>query len=217
MALDLSSLVVAHLLKQGSHFTYDRGEVRRKTHRDRATELEQAKSLGFYQYNVFKLVPIDKIIPQRIWKEIKAEKVRAKVDKGVPLKPIQLAEQGGRYGIEDGIHRYNVSKERGFTHVPAFLTVTVDAPELYEQPESEKRQLPVGTYVKLRKPIDGFTWAVVDEVLGPRLWKGVKRQVYGLIGGNAKGSDFIGDIMDDKFDVATPPANVQKQLDAGRF
>ena len=217
MALDPSSLVVAHLLKQGSHYHYDRSDVRKKTHRDRATELEQAKTMGFYQYNVFKLIPIDKIVPQRIWKEIKAEKVRANMDRGRPLKPINLAEQGSRYGIEDGIHRYNVSVERGFTHMPAYLTVTVDAPELYEQPDAEKPQLKPGAYVKLRKPIDGMTWAVVDEVLGARMWKGVKRQVYGLIGGNANEAEFIGDIMDDKFDVEKPPANIKKLLDAERF
>lgn len=217
MALDADSLVLAHLHKQASHYHYNRSDVSRKTRRDRTRETEEAKTLGFYTYTVFKLIPIDKIIPQAVWREAKAEQVRKDMDRGKALNPIEVSEHGGRYAISDGIHRYNVSKERNFTHVPAYLTVSVEAPELYEKPEPEKKVLPVGTYVKLREPIDGFSWAIIDEHLGPRIWKGVRRQVYGLFGATASKSDFIGDIMDDKFDPAMPSPSVKKQLDAARW
>jgi|GEM_PF-3606731 len=46
----------------------------------------------------------------RYWKE--------KIKKGEKIKPILVIKEGGRYGIEDGKHRFQAFKELGITDIP---------------------------------------------------------------------------------------------------
>lgn len=213
-ALRPDALVVAFLTKTATHYRVDESVVKRKTRRDKAREHEEARAMGFYTITEYKRLPIGRIVSREIWKPARARRVRDEIDRGKALAPIDVAETSpGRYEIEDGIHRYNVSMERNYTHIPAFVTRTVKAPELYEEPEAEKPALKEGTYVKMRKPQEGLVWAVVDEALGGRIMKGIKRQVYSLFAADAKQVKYIGDFRDDELDPGNPPPAVRRQLD----
>lgn len=185
------------------HYRIDQAHVRRTTQRDKASEIEQAKEFGFYTYTVMKIVPIKKIKVPPVWHQGRIKQIREALTKRTPLPPIELHDAGGRYEISDGIHRTNASIEEGFTHIPAYFSVAVERPDLYEQPEPEKPKLAPGTWVKFRDPKknrERFPWALIVEYVGPRSWKGARRHVYGLVGGNNSHADWIGDWSDDQFD-----------------
>jgi|GEM_PF-2440754 len=182
------------------HYKIDQGDVRKKTRRDKKQELEEAKDLGFYSYTVMKVVPIKQVKTPPVWNQGRIDRIKKGLASGKAFPPISLAGKRPPYEISDGIHRTNASIDAGYTHIPAYFTVLVERPDLYEEPEKEKPKLRPGTWVKMRASRDGFDWAVVIEYVGPRVWKGVKRHLYGLVAGDTNKSDFIGDWMDSEFD-----------------
>ena len=196
-----------------THYKLDRSAVRKGEQRDRDAERETAERHGFYQYKRFVLVPIGQIEHQPVWHPGRIESILDAIDRGKPLPPIRADKDRGKYAITDGIHRYNASLQRGFTHIPVLETVTVDAPEMYVPPMPEKPVLRPGTYVKLtEKPYRATSlWARVVEYLGPYRGRGdVTRHVYALDGIVNGHVDFVGDWHDDKFDSegGRPPRDV---------
>lgn len=202
------------------HYKIDQSDVRRRTHRDKSRELEEAKDLGFYSYTVMKVVPLSQIKMPPVWNQGRIDRIRKGLEAGKALPPISLAGKHPPYEISDGIHRTNASKEAGYTHIPAYFTEVVERPDLYEEPEKEKPKLRPGAWVKMRKPVQGYEWALVIEYVSPRHWKGVRRHLYGLVGGDANTSDFIGDWMDSEFDPVREgqvPRKVRETILANPF
>lgn len=193
-----------------THYNLDFKAVRDGVRRDRQAEKETAERHGFYQYKQFVLVPVGQIAHRPVWHPGRIKGILEAIDRGKPLPPINADKDGGKYHISDGIHRYNASVQRGFTHIPVLETVTVDAPEMYVPPEPEKPILKPGTYVKLtEKPYQATSlWARVEEYLGPYRRDGVNRHVYALDGISDGQVGFVGDWHDDKFDVGRPPRDV---------
>jgi len=200
-----------------THYKVDPSAVREGERRDRDAERETAERHGFYQYQRFVLVPVDQIAHQPVWNPGRIESILDAIDRGTPLPPIRADKDRGKYDITDGIHRYNASLQRGYTHIPVLETVTVDAPEMYVPPMLEKPVLRPGTYVKLtEKPYRATSlWARVVEYLGPYRGRGdVTRHVYALDGIVRGRVDFVGDWHDDKFDVGRPPRDVLQAFEA---
>lgn len=199
-----------------SCYKLDKGSAARETLRDKVEELSSAREYGFYIYHVLKLIPLTDIHPEAVWNDSRIESIREGIQAGVPLPAIHVSlNKDHKYHISDGIHRYNASKEAGFTHIPAIVSVYVDTPDLKVMPEPEKPRLPIGAWVVLRDPDRGVEpWAMVEEQLPSRTWNGGKRHVYGLVGVRRGKGDFIGDTWDDKFDPATttPPMAIQKEV-----
>jgi hypothetical protein len=194
------------------HYRVDMADVKRRTRRDRDSEREEAAEYGFYTYNVFEIVPIKDIVHTEVWRPERYERVTEAIAKNIPLPAIQVDKQGSKYSIADGIHRYNASRDAGMTHIPVVYGVVVEAPELFKPPEAEKPALTAGAWVKLHDPRKwGATspWARVDEVLGTRMQKGVKRHLYGLVGIVNDEPDFLGDILDSEIEAADPPAQAE--------
>lgn len=200
-----------------SSYRLDKGDAARETLRDKAEELASAREYGFYIYHVLEILPLADIHPEAVWNDSRIEHIREGIRAGVPLPPIHVSlNKDGKYHISDGIHRYNASKEAGFTHIPAIVSVYKDVPEMKVQPEEEKPRLPVGSWVILRDPDRGVEpWAMIEEQLPSRTWNGSTRHIYGLVGVRRGKGDFIGDTWDNKFDPAMthPPANIQKEVE----
>lgn len=198
------------------HYRVNMSDVKRWTARDPEGEREEAAEYGFYSYNVFEVVPIKDIVHNDVWRPERYDRITEGIRKGDALPPIRVDKKGTRYEIADGIHRYNASRDAGMTHIPVIYSVVVEAPELFRVPESEKPVLEVGAWVKLYDPAKfqaDAPWAKVDEVLGSRMHKGVRRHRYGLVGIENGEANFLGDVEDTEFDVAKrPPAEVTEIL-----
>jgi len=178
---------------------------------DPETQRDEARELGVYTKARLLLVPIRLIIPKPVWNPGRYEEVRRHIERGTPLDPLDVVDKGGKFDIVDGIHRYNASKDLGFTHVPVLVEESVPAPELYEPPEPEKRRLRLGAWVKLREPSWGFLYGWVGEHLGSMRHKGVRRHRYGLNLINESVSQDVADFADDEFDpTRTVPAAIRR-------
>jgi hypothetical protein len=203
------------------HYTFDRAKVTRELRQANAPS-EQKKSreqLGGYLVRKLLLVPIADIDVPPIWKPERAARVRQAMDAGVALPPVHLGrnepEGRGPWVIGDGIHRTNVSIERGMTHVPAIVEAWVDTPGDLVPEEPEKPILPIGTWVKLRREAarvhgHGRTQGMVEEYLGARRvgpTGRVTRHLY-AIGLVKRGDDWPDtlDLSDVSFDLAPRPA-----------
>jgi hypothetical protein len=204
-----------------SHFKYDKALVRRTTRRDLERELQDARRDGFYSYTTFQLVPIHTIVPEAVWNPPRIERIREALANKTPLPPIYgHFDQAGRFHISDGIHRYNASLEAGFTHVPALVSVTVEAPEMKEPELPERPKQQVGAAVLLREPKKlgaESPWAIIEQVLYKGQHRGVTRHHYALVGIRQGVAEFIGDYRDDQLDI--PPEGTRppkKVVDAFR-
>lgn len=64
----------------------------------------------------------------KIWSEGKLQSVLRDIEAGKPLKPIEVydPDRGTKLPIVDGIHRYNASKQMGYTHIPVLRRTTVE-------------------------------------------------------------------------------------------
>jgi hypothetical protein len=209
---------VAARFAAGQHFKVDRAAVKRwlAAHNDKDVQEESSRDLGGYQEFRFEIVPIAKINVPPMWNAGRPGPLRTRMQQGLALDPIRLHESGGRYEIDDGIHRTNVSKEFGYTHMPAILERWVETPELRTQDPPEKPQLALGDWVKLHKPEGGLVFGYVAEKLGARIWKDVKRWMYGiaLVDERSTWPDFV-DLKDTEFEPVKPPvwgASVQKRV-----
>lgn len=166
---------------RAKHYRLDRADVRRWTQRDPEREEEDARDSGEYAYHQLVIVPIADVRPVSVWHGGRIERIREALRNGTPLPAIHATKaKDGKWDISDGIHRYNASVEAGFTHIPVIDTVVVKTPELRQEPEPERPVLPRGTWVVLRKTDhDESKWAMVDEYLNQRWWKGTHRHRWG--------------------------------------
>jgi hypothetical protein len=191
------------------HYKLDRSDASRRAYRDAERELEEAKAYGFITWKELHIVPLREIEPQKVWNPPRIERIREGIERGVALPAVSLARnEGGRYkySISDGIHRYNASVEAGFTHIPAMITFSKETPELLEEPKVFQE----GTYVRFKKPIDGFEVGyLVENIFG---------DVFVTVAGNATGAEWIGDIPASSFEAEIdPPRQVKEQIQGHWF
>lgn len=197
-----------------NHYPVDMGTVRKKTRRSKEEEAESAREMGWFAYNVFEIVTMNRIIHQEVWNPPRFDKALKLMQQGTRLDPISVSkEPDGRFSISNGIHRFNASQAMGYTHIPVIYSVVVETPDA-QVVEPVKPRLERGTWVRLRKPRGVSEWAVIDEYLSQRFWQGAQRYMYSLVGIEKGRAEFIGDHLDLDFDIATenPPASLVQIL-----
>jgi len=202
--MDSVGRVIRIFLATRTHYKVDFRKLREMN--SPAFRQEQMRMEGGYNKWRVELVPIRDIRVPKVWNPGRFDQAKKLIDKGTPLDPIRATKVGGKWEIDDGIHRTNVSIAKGYTHVPVLVPEWVATPEAYEAPEPEKKQLTKGTWIKLREPFDGRSVGWVDEQLGSNQPRGVRRWRYGLalIGPGEDWPD-TGDFSDDELDVRSPP------------
>lgn len=196
---------VAQRFAAQRHYRIDSRRLKRLNDPD--TQAQQARDHGGYSKWRIEVVPIDRIVVPKVWKPLRFDKALAAMKAGKALDPINVAPRGSRFVIEDGIHRTNASLAMGYTHIPVFLSEWIETPEAFVAEEPQKPELALGSWVKLRKRFDGHEYGWVDEKLGPRAYRGVKRFWYGLalVSKGDQWPDFA-DFGDTEFDpVRAPP------------
>lgn len=203
--MDPLALRVAERFGATHTWKIDRAAITRKLKQWNNIEARKASMTSQGGYEDFKLVivPISKINVPPMWKE--AGPVRDKMREGTPIDPVRLSLDSEKYAIKDGIHRTNVAKEMGFTHVPAIVATWIETPEA-KAPVPEKPQLQVGDWIKLHKPENGRVYGWVDAPMDPREDRGVKRWEYGvaLVREGDTWPDFV-DLKDTEFEPTSPP------------
>jgi len=207
--MNILTLRVAARFAARSSYRVDRMRVRRALRINHPDAIEDSKKYhGGYSVARFEHVPISKIKLPPIWKPSRAVRIRKAIKEGKALPPIHL---GPNYEISDGIHRTNVSKEFGFTHVPAIITEWVETPDEIELPEPEKPRLDVGDWVKTREKWDGREYGWIEEQLLYAFDRRVKRWKY-AVALVKRGDDWpdILDLRDSEFDPARVPSWVKK-------
>jgi hypothetical protein len=191
------------------HYPIDRGAVRRQLQdlNDPKTQQSTREQHGGYEVFRLEMVPIRDINLPPTWNPDRERRLVEAFRDGKPLPPVRLSREGSRWNVTDGIHRTNLSKLQGFTHVPAIVGEWVETPEAFTQPEQEKPRLPLGAWVKLREPDMGRSYGWVDERLPFRREKGVPRWIYNiaLVKPGDASADFV-DVMDTEFDPVEPPS-----------
>jgi len=216
MSLDLAKIL--RRFKAGrSYYKYDTRRLRQRNNPE--SQAESAREYGGYSKYEIKIIPIKSIKVPEVWNPPRFEKALELMKKGQPLDPIDVNKEGSKWGIGDGIHRTNASIALGYTHIPAFFSTWVDTPDLYEQPPEEKPELPLGSWVRLNKPLDSKTYGWVDEKLSSRNLKGVKRHWYGLSLVDHSGDWDGADLGDHQFEPVEPPPwgpGVKARFDAAR-
>lgn len=194
-------------------YKYDRRRMRMLN--DPEGQKLEAQEYGVYTKTEIKLIPIKDIELPPVWGPEKYEQAKKLIESGRPLDPVNLDRVGSRWRIRDGIHRTHASKDLGYTHVPAFIETEVEAPELYQPPEPEKKKLRVGTWVKMRETTHyGFNYGWVTQYLSSVPRKGVTRHRYALKFINEKGVTDFGDYSDDEFDPVRPPPALARAREA---
>jgi len=182
----IAERVAARFAARGSHYKVNPSWVKAEIKRlnSPAAQKQDRERHGGYAQHTYKVVPLSEINIPPIWHEGRAQKIREALRAGEALPPIQLSKHGSKWEVSDGIHRTNVSKEFGFTAVPAIITEWVETPteEIPEPPE--KPRLAVGTWVKLNKPERDkgkvHVYGYIEEDLGYRMTRGVRRFWYGV-------------------------------------
>lgn len=186
------------------HYRINKRRV--KSLNDPEKNLEMMRQDGGYTKWHIEIVPIRDVVVEKVWKPKRLEDALEKMKKGVALDPINAVKKGGKWLIEDGIHRTNASIEMGYTHIPVFVGEWIDTPEAFVPPEPEKPELREGDWVRMHKPYDGHTYGWVAERLGPRPMRGVKRFFYELNFIAEDGEDWsFGDFGDQEFEPSKPP------------
>jgi hypothetical protein len=141
------------------YYKFDMNRVRQVLQRHRVEEQQQAQQYGFFTQKSFGLIPIAWIAHKRVWNPGRISKIREGIRRRVYLPPVELAQKGpNRFEIVDGIHRLNASIEQGFTHIPAFYTVTVETPHLKTTAKPPMRR---GTWVQIEHPTKDLDFGVV--------------------------------------------------------
>jgi len=192
---------------RGKHYRYTDRELKR--YNDPEVNEQSMRENGGYSVYRIEIVPIRDIKVPKVWKPSRFEKSKARLEKGLPTDPIRAVKQGGKWVIEDGIHRTNASIALGYTHIPVLTSEWIETPEAYEAPPEEKPQLAVGDWVKLNEPsYNGKVYGWVDEKLGPRRIQGIRRYWYSLIlvGPDSNEDYDFGDYGDIEFEPVRPPS-----------
>ncbi len=203
--MDLASKVVRRFAAiKGKHYPINRRKL--KDLNSLATRKESMALYGGYEDWRIEVVPIKDIRVPPVWNPRRYEEALKYLQSGKPIDPIRANKEGGKWEIEDGIHRTNASQDLGYTHVPVLTSTWVETPEALVPEEPEKSQLPVGSWVKLREPFDGRLYGWVSEQLGAITLRGVKRWKYGLalVDPHSDWPD-QGDFSDKEFDPSRPP------------
>ena len=174
-----------HRWKAASARTWkvDRADVKRKLRElnDPVRSAESKRMFGGYSKFRLEMIPISRINVKPMWHPGRPEPLRKRMQVGLPIDPVRLSlDETGRYDIGDGIHRTNVAIEMGYSHVPAIVSEWVETPDEVVAPESQKSQLALGSWVHLHEPFDRREYGWVDEHLGTRPDRGVKRWMYGI-------------------------------------
>lgn len=167
---------------------------------------ESMQQDGGYTVWRIEIVPIKDIRVPPVWNQGRYDEALKYLQSGKPIDPIRASKEGSKWKISDGIHRTNVSRDLGWTHMPVLTSTWVETPEALIPEEPEKPKLPVGRWVKLREPYSGLQYGWIYEQLGPSFTRGVRRWRYGLALLRA-GEDWpnMVDFSDTEFDEAIPP------------
>ena len=202
----------------GKHYRFDKRRL--KGLNDPASNEDQMRTLGGYSKWHIEIVPIKDIRVPKVWRPDRFEKAKALMEKGVALDPIDASKEGGKWEISDGIHRTNASLALGYTHVPVLVSEWIETPDKLVPEPPEKARLALGDWVEMNKPYDGRSYGWVDEVLGPRTYRGVKRYWYN-IALVRKGDDWPhqADFSDTEFEPARAPSwgpAIQKEVGVGQ-
>lgn len=120
------------IFAQENHYKYDPAVVTEWLSRfnDKKINQEEFDEFGAWSRYSFKIVPINDIEHQEVWQESKIPPLLHRMRKGLPIDPIRIGEHynGGKWAINDGIHRIATSEMMGYTHIPAFVTEWVEEP-----------------------------------------------------------------------------------------
>ncbi len=209
-------VVARYRAANATHYRYDAAKVEHILQRKNDPALREESKLhdgGYFEYT-FELVPTTNIHIQPVWHPQREQALLKALEDGLSLPPILLAapEHGdGKYAIDDGIHRLNVSIQRGYTHVPALIFRWVATPEAKAPVIPEKPQLADGAWVKLHKawhePSGTYEYGYVAERLGPLHEQGVRRWRYqiALVVPKSTYPEYI-DVRDTDFEPAHAPA-----------
>jgi len=187
-------------------YKVDRAAVRRDLRVNDPKIVEESKrEFGGYDVAEFKLVPISKIHVPSQWHPTRGSRIQEAIDSGKPLPPVKLIPIRGRYEINDGIHRVNVSIANGFSHIPAIVTHQVETPDEMDV----LRDTPIledGSWVKLHEPMDGREYGWVDGHLTVRTIRNGRRHAYSiaLVKRGDTYPDYV-DLLDTSFEPVQPP------------
>lgn len=193
------------VLARQKHYKYDDRRLRQlnsPSGREEGMRLD-----GGYEVWHVEIVPLRDVHVPKVWKPERFEKAKALMEKGVPLDPIRATKVGGKWEINDGIHRTNASIALGYTHVPVMVPTWVATPEAKVEEPPEKPKLPLGTWVKLHEPIDGKQIGWAREYLRAGDFRGVRRHWYNiaLVEPGDTWPEAV-DLMDTKFEPIRPPS-----------
>ncbi len=196
------------------HYRLDRALITRtlRNLNDPESRLESKQVHGGYSDYSLAILPLRDVVVPPVWHPRREDAIRKAIQTGKALPPIRASREGaGKWEISDDIHRSNVSKQMGFTHIPAIVSVWVETPD-EEIPEAlEKPQLQIGDWVRLHKPEQSsgkkFEFGYIDELLGFRIYRGVRRYRYGvaLVTSESDWPD-VYDLSDTDFEPVRPPS-----------
>jgi hypothetical protein len=109
-------------IAQKTHYEYKLD--RKMIHNDFAEQYVNFLEDGYWFKDDFEIVPINEIKDENVWNQQRYETIMQSLEHNMALPPVKLYydEELKEYRLSDGIHRYNVSKKMGFTHIPAIVT-----------------------------------------------------------------------------------------------
>ena len=114
---------------------------------------------GEFLKESLQLVPIRKI-DFELWSKGRYDNVMAKMEANKALNPISLSKRSnGRYTVDDGNHRTTVSRDMGYTHVPAVVREMVQGRPSKEPPSALRKEF---------MEREAFT---LSQILRRELWK----------------------------------------------
>jgi len=70
----------------------------------------------------FEIVPISQISLKEAWNDIRLADNLKKIKASSKVPPVFLHFRNAEFHVEDGLHRINVAKILGYTHIPAIVT-----------------------------------------------------------------------------------------------
>ncbi len=202
--MKLAGRVVRRFRAAKKHYPINRRKL--KNLNDPAARKESMATYGGYDDWRIEIVPIKDIRVPVVWNPKRYDEALKYLQSGRPIDPIRAHKEGGKWEIEDGIHRTNASRDLGYTHMPVLTSTWVETPEALVLEEPEKPQLPVGSWVKLREPFDSRQYGWVSERIGYFTTQNVKRWKYGLalVDPSSDWPDQA-DFSDKELDPTTPP------------
>lgn len=92
---------------------------------------------GLWYEDILEYIPIDKIDMQEVWNKGRYKDNTEWLIKTGRFPPIRVGynEEMGKYEIGDGIHRTNVARDMGYTHIPAIASYKRTTPPPTQPPQ----------------------------------------------------------------------------------